>query len=104
MKKIMLVALAGFMMLAFTQCGGGASGSQEYKDMMSFLKKVEKAFSTAKSCEDLDKATELFWNGVEEKEYAEKDQITEEENRKALEYIQQIDVTYKELLEKFGCE
>lgn len=102
MKKAMIIALAGFMMIAFTQCGG--SGSQEYKDMMDYLKKAEKAINSAKNCDDLDKASDLFWKGAEEKDYAKDDEMTEEERTKVLQYLEKVGQSYKDLIEKLDCD
>ena len=102
MKKVLIIAIAFFMTVAFTQCGGG--GSKEYNDTMDYLKKTEKAIKSAKSCDELDKASELFWQGVEDKDYAKEDQMTEEENQKVLEYLEKVGTAYKNLIEKFNCD
>ena len=105
MKKLLLIALAGFMMTVFTQCGGGGvSGSQEYKDMMSYLKKAEKAIKSAKTCEQLEEAGEFFWTGVEDKTYAKEDQVTDEERTKVLEYFGQVGDVYNKASDAMGCE
>lgn len=101
MKKVLIIALAGFMTIAFTQCGG--SGSPEFKDTMNYLKKAEKAIHSAKTCEELDAAAELFWAG-EDKEYAKEDEMTEEETLKAFEYLAKVGKAYDEITEKLGCD
>lgn len=98
----MFIALAALMMIAFTRCG--VSGSKEYNDMMNYLKKVEKVINDAKTCEDLEKASDLFWQGIEDNEYAEEDRMTEDENEKVLEYLKKIDDGHKSLIEKLGCD
>jgi hypothetical protein len=102
MKKALIIALAGFIMIAFTQCG--SSGSPEFKDTMNYLKKAEKAMKSAKTCEELDAATDLFWEGSGDKQYAKEDEMTEEETLKAFEYLEKVGKVYDELTEKFGCD
>ena len=40
MKKTLIIALAGMMLFAFTQCGGGGSskGSKEFQDNKNYKK------------------------------------------------------------------
>ena len=55
MKKTLMIALAGMMLFAFTQCGGKvAKGSKEYQDNMELYNKLEKSIKDAKnSCRQL---------------------------------------------------
>ena len=73
MKKTIIIALAGIMMFAFTQCGGGVSGSKEYQDNMKMYKEVEKTIKNAKTCDELSAALMgmLFMGLADDNEYAD---------------------------------
>ena len=55
MKKSLLIALVGFMFVAFASC---SCGSKPYKEAKANLEKIEKSITDAKSCEDLTKPAE----------------------------------------------
>ena len=76
MKKNLIIALAGMMLFAFTQCGDDGkdtkkdgenkgkketiSGSKEYAEALDALKRYEKALDKVKDCEDMDIALNEF--------------------------------------------
>ena len=64
------------MLFAFTQCGG-AKGSKEFKESKKAISEMSNAIKNAKTCEEL----RDVWddNRLEEKEYSEDEQMTEEE-------------------------
>jgi hypothetical protein len=76
MKKTLIIAIAGMMLFAFTQCGG-AKGSKEFKESKKAISEMSNAIKNAKTCEEL----RDVWddNRLEEKEYSEDEQMTEEE-------------------------
>ena len=86
MKKTILLALMGFMLFAFTQCGSGES--KEFKDFQKALNEFESQVNKAKSCDDLIAAEVAFgkcqWANTD---YDEKDQMTEDETTKAKEML-----------------
>ena len=55
MKKTLMIALAGMMLFAFTQCGGN-KGSKEFQDSKALIEKLEKAINDSKTCEELENA------------------------------------------------
>lgn len=95
MKKTVIIALAGIIMLAFTQCGGSVQGSKEYQDALKHFKKVGDMVAKAKTCADLDSVTEFFY-GYEAPEYAEGDRLTEAENKLLVKEIRRIDSIFNE--------
>ena len=98
MKKTLIIALAGIMLFAFTQCGGDDSkknggkddndkeesvkGSTGYKAAKKMLKDWETAISKAESCDDLQNTAQDFSIEFEKfaKNYSEKD-LSEDENK-----------------------
>ena len=46
MKKTLMIALAGMMLFAFTQCGGN-KGSKEFQDSKALLEKLSEIFEKA---------------------------------------------------------
>ena len=98
MKKTLFIAIAGMMLLSFTQCGGG-KGSKEYRDLVKHINETEKLIKNAKSCEDMDKVTDYFY-GMDEPEYAKEDQMTIEENKQLLEQIKKMDELFDEKKDK----
>ena len=58
MKKTLLIALAGMMLFAFTQCGGKGTpkGSKEFQDNMELYNRIEKTVKDAKTCDELQEA------------------------------------------------
>ena len=112
MKKTFLIALAGMMLFAFTQCGGGnggttvSKGSQEFKDNMELYKKIEKTIKDTKTCEELSEAVlgVLFMGLANDKEYADDEKMTEEEKAELEKYGEKFEELFQKQAEKLGCE
>lgn len=108
MKKTFIIALAGMMLFAFTQCGGGGSvsGSKEYQDQMEMYKKMEKSIQSAKTCDELGEVllSTLFMGLADNKTYADNEKMTEEEKAKLEKYEESFEEIFKKQAEKLGCE
>lgn len=103
MKKTVLILLSGLFLMAFASCGG--KSSKEYKEAKAFFDKMEKSVKQAKDCDELQKAAlGIFDNALEEKEFAEGDRMTEEENKLIQKQFEQINEKVKEKMDEFGCE
>ena len=79
MKKTFMIALAGMMLFAFTQCGGG---SKEFQESKKAMKEMTNALKEVTKCEDLEKAEkkiEEIGNKMDGMKFDEKDQMTKEE-------------------------
>ena len=111
MKKTLMIALAGMMLFAFTQCGsndGGkvAKGSKEYQDNVELYNQIEKAIKNAKTCDELSDAilTTFLAGLTKDKTYTEEEKMTEEEAAE----LEKLGDNFKELFEKqaekLGCE
>ena len=106
MKKTLIIALAGIMMFAFTQCGGGVSGSKEYQDNMKMYKEVEKTIKNAKTCDELSDAimSMLFIGLADNNEYADNEKMTEAEKAELDKYGESFEELFKKQADKLGCE
>ena len=106
MKKAIIIALAGIMMFAFTQCGGGVSGSKEYQDNMKMYKEIEKTIKNAKTCDELSDALMgmLLMGLADNNEYAENEKMTEAEKAELDKYGESFEELFKKQSEKLGCE
>ena len=111
MKKTLIIALAGMMLIAFTQCGGNgggkvAKGSQQFQDNMEKYKKVEEAIDNAKTCEELGETLfgMLFMSMAEDKDYAEEDRMTEAEKAELEKYGEKFEELFHKKADKLGCE
>ena len=106
MKKTLIIALAGIMMFAFTQCGGGVSGSKEYQDNMKMYKEVEKTIKNAKSCDELGEAVMsiLLMGLADNKDYADNEKMTEAEKAELDKYGESFEELFQKQSEKLGCE
>ena len=107
MKKTLLIALAGMMLFAFTQCGGGsAKGSKEYQDTMELYKKIEETVKNAKTCDELGDAvlTMLFIGLANDTDYADDEKMTEAEETKLKKLGEQFQELIEKKAEKLGCE
>ena len=93
MKKTFLLALAGMMLFAFTQCGGGES--KEFKDFKKAISEFESQLKSAKSCDDLIKAEAVFDDSDWAiNNYSEKDKMTDAEEGKAREMLEKAGELY----------
>ena len=107
MKKTLIIALAGIIMFAFTQCGGGAvSGSKEYQDNMKMYKEVEKTIKNAKTCDELGEALMgmLLMGLADNNEYADNEKMTEAEKAELDKYGESFEELFKKQADKLGCE
>ena len=103
MKKTLLIALAGIMLLAFTQCG---SESKEFKDSMALMEKMQKAIKEAGSCDDMQAAIfniamDAYYN---EYYYADDEKLTSDEEAKLEELSKKLDELYTQKAKELGCE
>ncbi len=107
MKKTLIIALAGIIMFAFTQCGGGSvSGSKEYQDNMKMYKECEKTIKNAKTCEELGEALlgMLFIGLADDTEYADNEKMTEAEKAELEKYSESFEKLFKKQADKLGCK
>lgn len=89
MKKTLSIALAGMMLLAFTQCDNApkngsseeeiSQGSKVYNKAKKLLTSWDKAIKEAKNCEDLDIAYNSYTSAAKEIDETE---LSEKENEK----------------------
>ena len=103
MKKTILIALAGIMLFAFTQCD---SGTKEYKDTKALYGSLEKAIKGASNCEELNTAImDVFLAAFEnDYEYAEGEKMTPDEEKKMKEMSDKLDEIYEKKTKDLGCE
>ncbi len=107
MKKTLLIALAGMMLFAFTQCGGGTKkGSKEFQDNMELYNKIEKTVKDAKTCEELQEAVlgMVFMSLANDKSYAEDEKMTESEKAELDKLGEKLQKVMEDCAEKLGCE
>lgn len=108
MKKSLIIALAGIMMFAFTQCGGGGTpkGSKEFQDNMEMYKKMEKSVKQAKTCDELGEVlTNAFMMAFDDdKDYADDEKMTKEEKDELEKYGDQFQELFHKQAEKLGCK
>ena len=104
MKKTFMIALAGMMLFAFTQCGGG--GTKEFQANKKMYNDLEKAIDKANSCDELQTAvfTVALSALADQKEYAENEKMTAEEEKKMEELGKQLEEKMTKKSEKLGCD
>ena len=120
MKKTLIIALAGMMLFAFTQCGNNnskeskeektqveAKGTQEFQDNMELFNQIEKSIKDAQNCDELNKAVYGMYEqalSIEQQEYSKEEAVTEEEEEK----LDKVGEALKNLVEtkmkELGCE
>ena len=116
MKKTFMIALAGMMLFAFTQCGDGDAnkkekeankGSKEYINWKEAYDYAEKVLKDIKSCEEFDYADKKIENvlGKADKDaitdyYEENEQLTEKEREILLKREKELGELYFEKKEK----
>ena len=106
MKKVLLFALAGIMMLAFTQCGG-SKGSKEFQDNKEMVNKLEKAVKDAKTCEELQGAVfavALSALAEADKEYADNEKMTDKEKETLDKLSKEVEDLMTKKGEELGCK
>ena len=120
MKKAFLIALAGMMLFAFTQCGSNnskeskngkakveAKGSQEFQDNMELFNKIEKSIKDAQNCDELKEAVYGMLGmalASAQQEYSEEEKITEEETEKLEKIGEELQTLVESKMEELGCE
>lgn len=111
MKKTLIIALAGLMMFAFTQCGGNGNeakttkGSKEFKENKELLQKFEKLVDDANTCDELQEAAlGLLFGGLASSDYAEEEKMTAEEEQKLEDYMEEIGKVIEKKSKKLGCD
>ena len=109
MKKTLIIALAGLMMFAFTQCGGNstktAKGSKEFKESMELFQKFEKLVNDANTCDELQEAAlGLIFSGLASNDYAEEERMTEAEKAELEKYGEKFEELFHKKADKLGCE
>ena len=104
MKKTLMIALAGMMLFAFTQCGGN-KGSKEFQDSKALSEKFEKAINDAQTCDELqDAVLEVLISGMAVEEYAEEDKMTEAEQAEMEKLGEKLEKLMEEKVAKLGCD
>ena len=104
MKKTLIIALAGMMLFAFTQCGGN-KGSKEFQDSKALIEKLEKAVNESQTCEELESAAlTVLFSGIAMEEYAEKDKMTETEKAELEKLGENLEKVIEAKVAKLGCD
>ena len=104
MKKTLMIALAGMMLFAFTQCGGN-KGSKEFQDSKALIEKLEKAINESKTCEELENAAlTVLFSGFAMEEYAEEDKMTEAEKAELEKLGEKLEKVMEAKVAELGCE
>lgn len=106
MKKVLLFALAGIIMLAFAQCGG-SKGSKEFQDNKELMNNLEKAVKQAKTCDELEGAVfavALSAIATADKEYADNEKMTDKEKETIEKLSKDIEDLMTKKTEELGCE
>jgi hypothetical protein len=104
MKKTLMIALAGMMLFAFTQCGGNKE-SKEFQDNKALTEKFEQAINEAQTCDELqDAVLEVLISGMAMDEYAEEDKMTEAEQAEIEKLGEKLEKLMEEKVAKLGCE
>lgn len=111
MKKTLILALAGMLLFAFTQCGGNggakvAKGSKQFQDNMEQYKKVEQAIKDAKTCDELGETLLglFFMSLADDDDYAEEERMTEAEKAELEKYGEKFEELFHNKADKLGCE
>lgn len=106
MKKTLMIALAGMMLFAFTQCGGGkAKGSKEYQDTKALIEKLETAVKDANSCDELQEAAlAMIFSGLAMEKYTEEEKMTESEKAEIEKLGKELEEVMEKQTKKLGCE
>ena len=103
MKKTLMIALAGMMLFAFTQCGGN-KGSKEFQDSKALIEKLEKAINDSKTCEEMeDAALAVLLSGLAMEDYAEADKMTEAEQAEIEKLSEKLEKVMEDKANQLGC-
>lgn len=123
MKKTLIIALAGMMMFAFTQCGGNSEnktsekkaekttvkGTQQFMDMQEAYNEVEKMIKDINTCEELEEvALAVALSGAAtslgNSKYTPEERVTKDEEEKLGEILKDLSDQIEKKAEKLGCE
>ena len=104
MKKTVIIALAGMMMFAFTQCGG-SKGSKEYVETKELYEKIEDLIDDATDCDELQEAAmtlvfSVFAGGT----YNEEERMTESEKEQMDELFEKLSDKIDWKSNRLGCD
>ena len=123
MKKTIIIALAGIMMFAFTQCGGGknengkedkteiksAKATKQFTEMKEAYDEIEKMIKDTKDCEELKEAAFAVALGSLALElggdkYTAEDKMTEKEKEQFNKIIEDLSNKAQKKAEQLGCD
>ncbi len=125
MKKTLIIALAGMMLFAFTQCGGGKNengkddkaktetktvkASKQFTEMKEAFDEVEKMIKDTKDCEELKEAAFAVALGalaveLGGDEYTAEDKMTEKEKEQFNKIIEDLSNKAQKKAEQLGCD
>ena len=116
MKKTLMIALAGMMLFAFTQCGNDSkdskkdgestetqvSGSKEYQNYVKYIDEATKVLKNAKDCDKYEKDLVQLEKKYD-KEFDKKDQMTKDEESKAEEMLRGFEELSIKTRERLEC-
>ncbi len=115
MKKNLIFALAGIMIFAFTQCGGGngkgvsVKSTKQFTETKKMYDEFEKLIKDAKTCEELQEAafglvlSSLAGDfGCEQ--YTAEEKMTENESEKIDEIAEKLLEAAEKKAKKLGCD
>lgn len=123
MKKTLIIALAGMMLFAFTQCGGGknengkedkteiktSKATKQFTEMKEAFDEVEKMIKDTKDCEELKEAAFAVALGALAVElggddYTAEEKMTEKEKEQFNKMIEDLGDKAKKKAEQLGCD
>lgn len=122
MKKTIIIALAGMMLFALTQCGGGKNengkegktktetkASKQFTELKEAYDEVEKMIKDTKDCEELKEAAFAVALGalaveLGGDEYTAEEKITEKEKEQFNKIIEDLGDKAKKKAEQLGCD
>ena len=125
MKKTLIIALAGMMLFAFTQCGGGKNengkedkaktetktvkATKQFAEMKEAYDEIEKMINDTKDCEELKEAAFAVALGALAIElggddYTAEDKMTEKEKEQFKKIIEDLSDKAQKKAEQLGCD
>ena len=128
MKKTLIIALAGMMLFAFTQCGGNnngkeketkneqaveetttVTGNKQFTDMMSAYDELGKTLKNVTTCDELEEVEMALVLGslaidLGSSQYADEDKMSEKEQEKLKETIEKLLKDAEKKADELGCE
>ena len=115
MKKTLIIALAGMMMFAFTQCGGNGKetksvkATKQFTEMKEAFDAVEKMIKDTKNCEELQEAAFSVALGalaveLGGDEYTAEEKMTEKEKEQFNKIIEDLSDKAQKKAKQLGCD